>query len=477
MQRWLAVLAGLALLLAVPATASAAKASRYTDHFVSISCDGPATSGGGFAFFSATVSDQFGPDAFVDFWASGTPDGQPDLFRDFDASPTVTWDGTTLAGSIPLLDANGDPAGSATFSAALTPAGDPYTFDDRFREGNRWVQFTGSGQPLDPSGTLVIGSSTFSLGACYAEEVTVSVFQTNPKATVNRFSERNVACDLATTAGDTGFLFTSLDENAIFIDAYVTPAGGGPEVAAFGFGTLVGGVLDATLELYDPQTGQPVPGTGSIHLVIAGSGEPIDYVLRDGGVRETVRGTTLDIEGSLTVGGITFDLGACVGVDVRTKLILTQPNGPKPGGKAPANDRPTGAKTLSVGSRTSVATKGAAPDREATFECMVFDDGIESFEIPVGHTVWYRIVGTGGPITVDTAGSDFDTVVAVYTADGSGGYTPVPDACVDDVPVQPIGRTLQSAVTWDSVAGTVYYVQIGGFPSAVPYGNLRVAVR
>ena len=103
--------------------------------------------------------------------------------------------------------------------------------------------------------------------------------------------------------------------------------------------------------------------------------------------------------------------------------------------------------------------------------------GWRVFEVPVGHTVWYRIVGTGGPVTVDTAGSDYDTIIAVYTADGSGGFTPVPDACVDDVGLDPIGVTLQSAVTFDTVAGTTYYVQIGGYPQSFPYGNLRVAVR
>ena len=78
------------------------------------------------------------------------------------------------------------------------------------------------------------------------------------------------------------------------------------------------------------------------------------------------------------------------------------------------------------GARTSVATKGASPDFEAPYECLTFEEDGEIFEIPVGHTVWYRVVGTGGTITVDTAGSDFDTVIAVYTADGAGGFDPVP---------------------------------------------------
>jgi hypothetical protein len=193
--------------------------------------------------------------------------------------------------------------------------------------------------------------------------------------------------------------------------------------------------------------------------------------------REVVRGTTLDIEGTLTLGTMAFDLGACVGIDIRVKFIDTFPRGPKPGGKLPANDLPGGAKLLAVGSRTSVATKGASPAFEEPFECLTFEEDGEVFEVPVGNTVWYRIVGTGDPVTVDTAGSDYDTVIAVYTSDGAGGFDPVPGACVDDVPLEPLGRTLQAAVTFDTVQGTVYYVQIGGYPQSFPYGNLRVAVR
>ncbi len=152
MKRLLALLASLMLVLTLPAAASAGRVSRFTDHNVSIFCDGlEATSGGGFAFFSANTSDQFGPDAFVDFWSSGEPSGQPDLFRDFEQPVVVTWNGSVLSGSIPLLNSSGDPAGSATFSATLVPAGDPFPFDERFRDGNHWHQFTGVSQPMDPS--------------------------------------------------------------------------------------------------------------------------------------------------------------------------------------------------------------------------------------------------------------------------------------------------------------------------------------
>ena len=474
MKRALVLLVSLTLILVLPSAVLAGRATRFTDHSVGIFCDGiSATSGGGFAFFAASVSDEFGPDAGLDFWTTSDPSGAPDLFRDFDQPVVVSWNGSVLAGSIPLLNGSGDPAGSATFSATLVASGDPSPFDDRFRDGNHWHEFTGVDQPMDPTGTLSVGSSTFSLDACFAVETTVSVFETNPRSFVTHFSSREVGCDLSNAAGDTGFLFTSLEDGQVFIDSGAFPADGSAGTGAFGEGTLANGVLDASLETYNFETGEPVAGGASIHLEVVGSGEPFDYILKYATGRFVAEGVTLDLEGTLTIGTVEFDLGACVGIDGRTKVIDTFPNGPKPGGKVPSNDLPSGAKLLTVGAKTSVATKGASPDREAPYECLIFEDG---FEVPVGSTVWYKIVGTGGPLTIDTAGSDYDTVIAVYTSDGSGGFTPVPGACVDDVPIQPIGRTLQAAVTWDSTAGTTYYVQIGGFPQSFTYGNLRVAV-
>ena len=180
MKRLLALIASLMLVAALPAAASAGRVTRFTDHNVNVFCEGiSATSGGGFAFFSASVSDEFGPDAFVDFWATSDPSGPPDLFRNQELPVVVTWTGSILSGSIPLLNGSGDPAGSATFSATLVPSGDPFPFDDRFRDGNHWHQFTGVSQPMDPSGTLSVGGSTFSLDACFGDETTVSLAVTD----------------------------------------------------------------------------------------------------------------------------------------------------------------------------------------------------------------------------------------------------------------------------------------------------------
>jgi len=96
----------------------------------------------------------------------------------------------------------------------------------------------------------------------------------------------------------------------------------------------------------------------------------------------------------------------------------------------------------------------------------------------MGHIVWYTVIGTGGPISIDTSGSDFDTVVAVFAPDGEG-FTEV--ACDDDVEYVPIGVSYQAVVTFDSEAGVDYYVEVGGFANIftgdAQSGRLRVTVR
>jgi hypothetical protein len=479
MRRLIALLGALVLIAGLPVAASAAKPTKFTDHAVSVYCDLLApTSGVGSAFFSASISDQFGPSAFVDFWTTAEPSGQPALTTDFETPPVVTRTGMTLRGSIPLRDSAGRPAGSATFTATLTASGDPIPFDDQFKDGNHQHRFTGISQPMDASGSLQIGGRTFSLDGCFGDETTVSVFETNPTSIVRKFSQRTIGCELVNAAGDTGFLFVEIHENFAFLSVFVDPAGTSPNLAGFGDGTLSAGVLDAPIIGFDPETGQPNGGTGRVQLSVASTGEPFEYLLRDATARQKVRGVVLDVEGSLELGGHVFDLGACVLEDATVKQIVTFPNGPKPGSKPPANDLPAGAKLVRVGDRTSVATRSASPNREAPYTCLTFEDPETGgmFEIPVGNTVWYKIVGTGGPITIDTAGSDYDTVIAVYTANGTGGFTPLPGGCVDDVPLVPVGRTLQAAVTFASTAGVTYYVQIGGFPDSLPYGNLRIRV-
>jgi hypothetical protein len=85
----------------------------------------------------------------------------------------------------------------------------------------------------------------------------------------------------------------------------------------------------------------------------------------------------------------------------------------------------------------------------------------------VGRTVWYSLTPTNsGPLTITTRGSDFDTVVVVYSGNSVGGLTRV--ACNDDI-WEPLP---QSQLTFTVVAGQTYRVQVGGFGNTG--GNLSV---
>ncbi len=477
MRRLLAILGALLLVAGLPAAGLAGRPFKATDHSVSVYCDGvPSTDGRAFAYFGANVSDLYGPGAFLDVWLSATPDGSPDLSGGFDQVPSVTWDGATLAGAIELVRRDGSAGGSATFSATLTAAGDPASFDDSYRYGNRHVSYSGTSQVFSVAGSLTISDGpVFDLGACFGDESTVTSLETNPNAFVARYSDRFVGCDLVGTNGETGFLFVGLeDDGSVFVDAAAFEAG----IGAVGAGFEASGSVDLDLSLYSLETFEPVAGSGHISMQLIATGEDFTNLLQNATFRRVTRGQLIDIEGSLNLDGHVFDLGACIGQDSTTKTIDTFPQGPKPGGKVPTNDLPSGAKLLKPGASTTTQTKGASPASEASYECLTFTDDHtgEVFEIPVGYTVWYTFQGTGSPMTIDTAGSDYDTVTALYTASG-GGYAPVADGCVDDSPTPPIGRTLQGSVTIPTVAGTTYFVQIGGFPESFAYGNLRVSLR
>lgn len=479
MRRFVTVLAALLLLVALPAGGSAGRLYRTTDHSVGIGCDGMApTTGTGFAYFGAFLSDLYGPDAYLDLWLANEPSGQPDLHRDFDQAVMVTWNGSVLAGSIPMLRADGSSGGVATFSAELTPTGDPYTFNERFKDGNRAISYSGTSQALQPTGSLTAGGLVFDLADCFGDESTVTSTETNPNASVRKFSSRYVSCDLMSTSGEPGFLFVDLGNEFGFIDAGVlSPTG---DVLIAGTAEFAPGTspIDVDLSLYDPQTGEPAAGSGHVTMTATATGESFTNLLKNATARRITRGELLDIEGTLALAGRVFDLGGCVGQDSRSKEISTYPNGPRPGGRVPANDLPSGAVLLKPGRSTTLQTKGASPDAEAPYECLTFTDHHtgEVFSVPVGHTVWYSFTGTGSPMTIDTAGSDYDTVVAIYTSAG-GAYAPVEGGCVDDAPTPPVGRTLQAMVTIPTVAGTTYFVQIGGFPETFTYGTLRVSLR
>ncbi len=84
-----------------------------------------------------------------------------------------------------------------------------------------------------------------------------------------------------------------------------------------------------------------------------------------------------------------------------------------------------------------------------------------------GRSVWWRITPVfGGPITLSTAGSSFDTVLAVYTGGSVSGLTWV--AFNDDA------SDLTSRVTFTAIPGQTYSVAVDGVGSSS--GNILLTV-
>lgn len=79
-----------------------------------------------------------------------------------------------------------------------------------------------------------------------------------------------------------------------------------------------------------------------------------------------------------------------------------------------------------------------------------------------GASVWYRWQATGsGTATLTTAGSNYDTLLAVYSGTSMNALTPI--ASNDDERAPDI---LTSRVTFNAVAGTTYYIAVDGYTGA-----------
>ena len=84
-------------------------------------------------------------------------------------------------------------------------------------------------------------------------------------------------------------------------------------------------------------------------------------------------------------------------------------------------------------------------------------------------SIWYRWVAPAtGSVQFTTAGSTYDTLLAVYAGSSVNSLSVV--ANNDD-----INNTLQSAVTFNAIAGTTYYIAVDGFNGAE--GNVALSWR
>ena len=468
----LAALAALVLSI-LPGAVAAAPASRIQEHAVFVSCD--ASTADGFVSMVAVVSTEFGSFGDLAFWAApATPfEGPPTIVA---RSADVSGDATGISATFDLseFDPNGDPpfgadAGQSVLSADLSPDGDPFPVSDRFRNGNRWETVTGTVQPLLAVGSLTLpGEDLADLSGCFAAEQNLTYFSTNPSAFNDRFREFNVSCSWET---DDGFvsLFAFRDAFSAFGDIFIS--GESMEVGGFNEAILTETSLELAVDLEDFINGGTV-GSAEASATLAATGETIRTVERFGRERFKVIADLYSVDGNLdvTIGGVTtsypMDAEHCFAADQRFAFHSVRPNGPKP--RALANDTPDGAEEVRLGRRISIVTGGNAFDPEAPCET-VYPGETDPVDVPITFTAWWTVTGTGGELTADTAGSDFDTVLGVYTL-GAAGFEQV--VCVDDVGDPDF--SLQARATWASDVGVTYYLQVGGYGGST--GRLELLV-
>ena len=89
---------------------------------------------------------------------------------------------------------------------------------------------------------------------------------------------------------------------------------------------------------------------------------------------------------------------------------------------------------------------------------------------PFANTVWYAVtLDTATDVFIDTAGSNYDTALAVWVGTSFDDLQSV--VCVDD-----IFNSLQAAASFSAEAGVTYLVQVGAFGEAPPDAFLTVSI-
>ncbi|MGE3109499.1 MAG: hypothetical protein AB7G11_10475 [Phycisphaerales bacterium] len=140
---------------------------------------------------------------------------------------------------------------------------------------------------------------------------------------------------------------------------------------------------------------------------------------------------------------------------------------------APANNACTSAAVITNGT-TMVSTCKATTDGPTESNCLG-----NAGSVQINNDVWYRYAATcNGTVTVDTCGSSFDTVVAVYLGTGCPANPGSAIACNDDAASGPCGAgsTVTSRVSFPVIQGFQYTIRVGGLIPSSPGGDAVIQV-
>ncbi len=135
------------------------------------------------------------------------------------------------------------------------------------------------------------------------------------------------------------------------------------------------------------------------------------------------------------------DTATATPTPTRTPASTSTPSGPPPANDNFANAQTVPAPGQATGDTTNATNQAGEPQ-------------------PCGNiskTVWYAVIpAQNGALTAATAGSSFDTVMAIYSGTTLANLTAL--QCNDDD-----GTSTTSRVTAGVSAGETYYIQVGGF--------------
>ena len=247
----------------------------------------------------------------------------------------------------------------------------------------------------------------------------------------------------------TGKLIAEADSDlgpggAIPIFDGLTPAALGVDAAGRVFVTGTG--MDPLVPVSDFATVQYEPLTGATPL-----GQDAFNIYDLDGAQDRAETLGLDVAGNVYVAGQSVTASNAW----LTTLKLAGP---------PPNDLCTQARPVRAGT-VAFATARARDSMPPAGTCGAND-----------KDVWFRWTATGnGWVEMDTFGSCFDTVLAVYTGQ-CGALISVPGACNDNANAgRPIG-TSQSFVGFLAMAGTTYLIQVGGGGATPASGDGRLTI-
>jgi len=204
----------------------------------------------------------------------------------------------------------------------------------------------------------------------------------------------------------------------------------------------------------------PTPGVGTVGATI-GTGSDSANAIQNSATIVTI--TFQAVGSSSSPSSINWDRYEALSVsswDESSENVVGSANGTSVcvGTCASTNDAFAAALMLSVPGSASGSSQGASLESGEPQPCG-----------QIGATVWYKVQpGATGTLTASTSGSNYDTVLALYS--GSSLTTLTQLGCNDDTSTIDFTSIVSASVT----AGQTYYIQIGGYQGAS--GNFIVQV-